>query len=81
MVSVWGMRHSGVGAKSGDPPDVREGLQKSPLVWERGEAAKRGVRRRELGLQLVLVLVSSCMCTIISEYLQFNIEEMALTVK
>lgn len=74
------------GGKCGDPPDIREVLQKSPLVWESRKAARNGVHKRELGVSLLilsvdLVLLSSHVCMIISQYLQLNIEEEALTVK
>lgn len=79
-----GMQHAG--GEYGDPPGVREVLQKSPLVWKSREAARNGVHGRELGvssfiLSVDLVLVSSRACMIISQYLQLNIEEKALTVE
>lgn len=43
------------GGNTGDPPDIGEVLQKSTLVWERGEAARRAVHRRQFGVsQLIL---------------------------
>lgn len=52
----------------------------------RGEAARRDVHGRELGVSQLILPVgfgagSSHVCTIINEYLQLNMEEMALTVK
>ena len=44
--------------KYGDPPDIKEVLQKSPLVWKRGEAVRRGVHGRELGVSQLTLSVS-----------------------
>lgn len=67
----WGRQpfHRG---EYGDPPGVREVVQKSILLWKRRN-------RRELGVsQLFLVLVSSCLCTVIGEYLQLKLKRWLL---
>lgn len=45
------------GGNRDDPPDIGEVLQKSPLVWKRGEAARRGVHRRQLGVSQFILSV------------------------
>lgn len=60
---------------------------KSDLWCGKGERQRGGVYTGDnlvfhsSSCQSVLVLISSCMCTAISEHLQLNSEEMALTVK